>query len=318
MLAETAAEAAERFGAAPAFVTDDGLTLSYEQFDTLADEAAVGLAELGVGEGDVVGLLLPTLPEHFIAYVAAAKLGAVTAAVNPKLVQSERVAVLRAANPLVVITTGDLAPPEPDAPFTTLRIAPAREPGAVLEGLRRPGATPAPLASDDDRPIAIVFTSGTTGIPKGAVFCGRQIRFITQCDVGEAWGGGGHSMAGSALAHLGPTTKLAGNLKKGGTQHLSQQPWRAADALRMIAELKIATLGGVPTQVALMLRDPTFATTDLSSVRAGRHGWRARHPGARPRGTGAHRRTVGRALLVHGGRHRVRHLVRQTPTKMPR
>ncbi len=99
MLAETAAEAAERFGAAPAFVTDDGLTLSYEQFDTLADETAVGLAELGVGEGDVVGLLLPSVPEHFIAYVAAAKLGAVTAAVNPKLVQSERVAVLRAANP---------------------------------------------------------------------------------------------------------------------------------------------------------------------------------------------------------------------------
>ena len=75
-------------------------------------------------------------------------------------------------------------------------------------------------------------------------------------------------MAGSALAHLGPTTKLAGNLKKGGTQHLSQKPWRAADALRMVAELKIAALGGVPTQIALMLRDPTFDATDLSSVRA--------------------------------------------------
>jgi acyl-CoA synthetase (AMP-forming)/AMP-acid ligase II len=113
-----------------------------------------------------------------------------------------------------------------------------------------------------------VFTSGTTGTPKGAVFCGRQIGFITECDVGEAWGGGGHSMAGSALAHLGPTTKLAGNLKKGGTQHLSRQPWKASDALRMVAELKIAALGGVPTQIALMLRDPAFDRTDLSSVRA--------------------------------------------------
>ncbi len=116
--------------------------------------------------------------------------------------------------------------------------------------------------------MAIVFTSGTTGTPKGAVFCGRQIAFITQCDVGATWGGGGHSMAGSALAHLGPTTKLAGNLKKGGTQHLSRQPWKAAEALRMVAELKITALGGVPTQIALMLRDPTFNDTDLSSVRA--------------------------------------------------
>ena len=75
-------------------------------------------------------------------------------------------------------------------------------------------------------------------------------------------------MAGSALAHLGPTTKLAGNLKKGGTQHLSQRPWKATDALRMVAELRIAALGGVPTQIALMLRDPTFDSTDLSSVHA--------------------------------------------------
>jgi acyl-CoA synthetase (AMP-forming)/AMP-acid ligase II len=268
MLAAIAAEAAQRFGPAPAFVTDEGLTLSYQQFDAMADEAAVGLAELGVGEGDVVGLLLPSVPEHFVAYVAAAKLGAVTAAVNPKLVPSERTAVLRAADPVVVVTTEGLAPVEPVGRGTTVLVQPATRPAAVLEGLRHPGARPAPLAADDDRPIAIVFTSGSTGLPKGAVFCGRQIAFITRCDVGEAWGGGGHSLAGSALAHLGPTTKLAGNLKKGGTQHLSQKPWKASEALRMVAELRIAALSGVPTQVALMLRDPAFGRTDLSSVRA--------------------------------------------------
>jgi acyl-CoA synthetase (AMP-forming)/AMP-acid ligase II len=269
MLAETAAEAARRFGDAPAFVTDEGLTLGYEQFDTAADEVAVALAELGVGEGDVVALLLPSVPEHFVAYVAAAKLGAVTAAVNPKLVQAERVAVLRAANPRLLVTTEDLAPAGNVEPCATVRIEPVADRAeALLDGVRRRGERPPPLDADDDRPIAIVFTSGTTGTPKGAVFCGRQMRFITQCDVGEAWGGGGHAMAGSALAHLGPTTKLAGNLKRGGTQHLSRRPWRAADALRMVAELKIAALGGVPTQLALMLRDPSFDTTDLSSVRA--------------------------------------------------
>jgi acyl-CoA synthetase (AMP-forming)/AMP-acid ligase II len=268
MLAETAAEAARRFGPSPAFVTDEGLTLSYQEFDTMADEAAVGLAELGVAEGDVVGLVLPAMPEHFVMYVAAAKLGAVTAAVNPKLVQAERAAVLRAANPRVVVTTEELAPARSAEGVPSVLVEPATAAAAVLEGLRRAGARPAPLAGDEDRPIAIVFTSGTTGTPKGAVFCGRQIGFITECDVGEAWGGGGHSMAGSALAHLGPTTKLAGNLKKGGTQHLSRQPWKASDALRMVAELKIAALGGVPTQIALMLRDPAFDRTDLSSVRA--------------------------------------------------
>jgi acyl-CoA synthetase (AMP-forming)/AMP-acid ligase II len=268
MLAETAAEAARRFGGSPALVTDDGLRLSYEQFDTMADEAAVGLAELGVGEGDVVSLVLPSAPEHFIVYVAAAKLGALTAAVNPKLVQAERAAVLRAASPTLIVSTGELAPADVGEGCTTVVMEPSSSPDGVLRDVRRMGQRPPPLPPDLDRPIAIVFTSGTTGTPKGAVFGGRQMAFITRCDVGDQWGGGGLSMAGSALAHLGPTTKLAGNLKRGGTQYLSRRPWRADEALRTVARLRIAALGGVPTQIALMLRDPAFDATDLSSVRA--------------------------------------------------
>ena len=145
MLAETAAEAARRFGAAPAFVTDEGLTLGYEQFDTAADEVAVALAELGVGEGDVVALLLPSVPEHFVAYVAAAKLGAVTAAVNPKLVQAERGAVLRAANPRLLVTTEDLAAAGSDEPCATVLIEPvAGSAEALFEGVRHRGERPPP------------------------------------------------------------------------------------------------------------------------------------------------------------------------------
>jgi acyl-CoA synthetase (AMP-forming)/AMP-acid ligase II len=112
-----------------------------------------------------------------------------------------------------------------------------------------------------------VFTSGTTGVPKGAVFAGRQLAFITGIDTGGQWGPGGHTIGGTSLAHLGPMTKLPGNLMRGTTTHLLPR-WRAREALRLVELHAMAGIGGIPTQVALMLADPDFAKYDLSSLRA--------------------------------------------------
>ncbi len=268
MLTETLAEAVRRFGDRDALVAEEGWALTYRQLEGLAGEVAAGLRARGVGEGDVVSLLLPAVPEHFVAYLAAARLGAVTAAVNPKLAPSERAAVLAAAGPRLVLGTADLLPSDADLPggAEVVGVTPATTAAGVLADLRR-GPVPPAVPTDPDRPVAIVFTSGTTGVPKGAVFGGRQMAFITQCDVGEAWGTGGPALAGSALAHLGPTTKLEGNIRRGVTQHLTRA-FHAEAALRRIAELRITAVGGVPTQVALMLRHPDFDRYDLSSVRA--------------------------------------------------
>jgi len=263
VLAETVVEAARRFGHRPAVVAEGGWWLTYADLHLQSDEAAVGLARLGVGEGDVVAMVLPAVPEHFVVYAAAAKLGAVTAAVNTRLAPAERLAVLAAARPKVVVTTPDLDP----GGVRSAVLEPAPSPAAVLGGIRVPGASPPELVPDPGRPEAVVFTSGTTGTPKGAIFTGRQLAFIVGTDVGPRWGGGGTVLAGPALAHLGPMTKLAGNLRRGVTQHL-MATWRASEALRRIAELGITSVGGVPTHLALMLGDPEFDRYDLSAVRA--------------------------------------------------
>lgn len=141
----------------------------------------------------------------------------------------------------------------------------------VLAGLRSPGAAPPPLPEDRDRPVAVVFTSGTTGLPKGAVFAGRQLGFICGVDTGHVWADPAvppsHALAGTSLTHLGPMTKLAGNLHRGGTTHLRER-WSAADALRLIARHRMPAIGGIPTQLALMLRRPEMDELDLGCVRA--------------------------------------------------
>lgn len=244
MIPTTVAEAARRFGDRIAYVTEHGWSLTYADLDRISDEVAAGLAREGVGEGDVVALVLPPGAEYLLAYCAAAKIGAITAGVNDRLSPRERDAVLGLADPK--LTIDDAA--------------------TLLPELRVPDAAPPPLADDPDRPVAIVFTSGTTGLPKGALYSNRQLAFITQTDTGGAWDTGGRSFSGTSFAHLGFMTKLPGSLQRGGTTFIMER-WRAADALELLAREKMTTVAGVPTQLALMLRRPDFDSFDLSSVR---------------------------------------------------
>src|SRR5207244_10867034 len=110
------------------------------------------------------------------------------------------------------------------------------------------------------------FTARPNGTPKGAVFANRQLEAITLVDVGDGWGGGGRTLAGTSFAHVGFMTKLPGTLRAGGTTFLIRR-WRAAEALELTARHRLTTTGGIPTQVALMLQVPDFDSYDLSSVR---------------------------------------------------
>jgi len=133
--------------------------------------------------------------------------------------------------------------------------------------LRVTGVVPPALPDDPDRAVARVFTSGTTGTPKGALYGNRQLRFITDTDVGDSWGTGGKSYNGTSSATLGFMSKLPGNLRRGGTAFMMAR-WSARATLELIARERMTSIGGVPTQLALMLRDPDFDAYDLSSVRA--------------------------------------------------
>src|SRR4029077_11897839 len=90
MIPTTVGEAARRFGDRIAYVSEHDWSVTYADIDRISDEVAAGLAREGVGEGDVVALVLPPGIEYLLAYCGAAKLGAITAGVNNRLSERER------------------------------------------------------------------------------------------------------------------------------------------------------------------------------------------------------------------------------------
>lgn len=242
MLDRIVPEAARRFGDHPALLAADGTPVSYVELDRRSDAVAVGVARRGIGPGSVVALTLPSTPAYVVAYLALAKVGALTAGVNPRLTDAERSAALEVVGPDLVL-------------------AGAEEVAALAVA----GEAPPPLPPDPERPVAVVLTSGTTGRPRGAEFRVRQLEAITAADVGTTWGGGGPMLASTQFAHVGFMTKLAWYLRLGTTQLLIDR-WRAATVLDQIETYRVPSIGAVAPQLALLLRDPTFDQRDLSCV----------------------------------------------------
>jgi acyl-CoA synthetase (AMP-forming)/AMP-acid ligase II len=254
VLAATVREAARRFGDLTALVDPDGSAVSYRQLDERSDAVAAVLARQGVVEGDRVVLRVPSDSGYVVAYAAAAKLGAITAGINPRLAPPEQETLVALVEPRIVLSEpGEVA-------------ALAAEGRAVVD---RHGA-PAALPADPDRPVAIVFTSGTTGLPRGAVFCERQLEAVAVADTGGAWAPPGQAgppmLASTQFAHIGITTKLPWYLRLASRTHILGR-WRADDALRTIAEQRMTSIGGVAPQLALMVRSPEAARHDWDHVR---------------------------------------------------
>ena len=266
MFAAAIAHAAREFRDRPAMYASTGWHFSFHDLDRLTDEAAVGLSRRGVNAGDVVALALPSTPDYVVAYGALAKLGAITAGVNPKLAPPERSTLVNdCAEASHVIATDAISRSRctsmPTSSTSRLPIIPTRCCRTFVCGAKRRR-----VARDPDRVVAIVFTSGTTGLPKGAVFTEQQLYNNAVIDVGNGWGEGGPITGNTQFCHVGFMAKVPAQFMAGTTYHVIE-PWRTDVVLDTVARYRMPAVGGVAPQIALLLRDPGFDRHDFRHTR---------------------------------------------------
>src|ERR1700722_20043315 len=151
----------------PALRMDD-LVLSYAQFRGAAGRTATLLASLGVQPGDRVGLMLPNVPAFPIAFYGAVAAGAVVVPMNPLLKSREVSYYLGDSGAKVIIAwnaaAGEAAKGAADAGAQMI-VAETPDLSSLLEEV---SAAPASSGRGDLDDAVILYTSGTTGRPKGA------------------------------------------------------------------------------------------------------------------------------------------------------
>jgi acyl-CoA synthetase (AMP-forming)/AMP-acid ligase II len=235
-------EVVSRSGGHEAFV-DGRRRLTFAQWARAADGVASWLHARGVGRGDVVALRLPSSIEFAVAYQGAMRVGAVTTGINPRLGPTEVRSILERSGAVVVLD----------------------DPAEVAAASAGPPFRARPRLSATD-PVAIVWTSGTTGRPKGALFDHACLQAVAE-GAGVLSRPGDRRLSATPFSHVGSMTRVWDELAHLVTTIITPVPWRAGEALALIGREGVTVAQGVPTQWQLMVDHPDLATTDVSSLR---------------------------------------------------
>ena len=232
--------------------------LTFAAWDRAADGVAGRLAAAGVARGSVVCLVVPSSIDYMVCYAAAARLGAVTSGVNPRLGAAEVRSILERTLPTVTVV--DDGADVPGGPVGTL----LRRSEALAAAAGPP--PPAFPALEPTDPVAVVWTSGTTGLPKGAVFDHRRLAAVA-AGTDTLSEPGDRRLSPLPFAHVGSMTRTWDEAANGITTVITPTPWKAADAVRIMAEERITVAQGVPTQWALVMAHPDLDAADVSALR---------------------------------------------------
>jgi long-chain acyl-CoA synthetase len=147
--------------------------ISYEKLHLSVNQLAAGMQKLGIQKGDRVALFMPNLPEFLMVYFASQKLGAIAVSLNVLLVKNEVKYILEDSGAKIVFVGKDQAPQVPIEALNNL------EHLILVEGDSKEDNHISRMFDDSvrefealdmvsDDPAAILYTSGTTGFPKGA------------------------------------------------------------------------------------------------------------------------------------------------------
>ncbi len=271
-----------------------GETISYKELDERVDRLARGLIELGVNKGDKVGLWMPNVPEWVIAYFAVARIGAVVVPMNTRykphevsyiLGNSEATALFMVDSFVGIDYLRMIDEVRKDLPGlrnvivhgrTADRMRSFADVESLGESLLGDGALEERESScDPTENVFILYTSGTTGNPKGAMLShhniaenAKQVTEVLHTSENDVF-----LLAVPFFHCFGCVMGITGAVTWGASI-VPMPVFKAKEALELVEQEKVTILYGVPTMFVLELEEyhkgkEDGSRHDVSSLRTG-------------------------------------------------
>jgi O-succinylbenzoate-CoA ligase len=257
---------------------------SYAEANQRCNRTANALRDMGVVKGDRVGLLLMNSMEFFESFLAIAKLGAVCVPLNWRLVADELEFILADAGVSTLIFGEEFLQAVTDLEARP-KLRGEGEGASHIRNFLQVGGATAPFAQDytatceaaadaepeivahDRDELYIMYTSGTTGLPKGVVHTHETALWgsITVGFTSELRHGDRYIVA-LPLFHVGALTPMTSNVHRGLTS-LILRAFDPTLVWQLIETERVDNMLAVPAMLNFMLQVPEHATADRSSLR---------------------------------------------------
>ena len=265
-------------------VRHQGIRWSYQELDAQVDHLARALYASGLNVGDRVALWSPNRYEWVLAQYATARIGVIMVCINPAYRTHELEFALNQSGSVMLLA----APEFKTSNYKQMWADVAEQCPEIREAIffddptwntllnRAEGATSEQVAERSSSltntdPINIQYTSGTTGLPKGATLTHRNI-LNNGYFVGEACGYTEQDRVCIPVPFYHCFGMVMGNLgctSHGSTMVIPNDAFEPVSVLDAVQEEKCTSLYGVPTMFIAELGVPEFESYDLSSLRTG-------------------------------------------------